>query len=181
MTFTRTYTANYNPGQPYDYVTVASDGSGETFAQLGITIRVFLKNCQGQMLAGVPAQQIALFNPHLCICMGGAISDAGTNANGMATFSGTMRAGGCVTSLDVYADGVFIGTLRGPAPGFVTVKINSPDPRNCHDADPFQTTFRGLASYTIPWVDVRVSGTVRSQPEVARTATWNVPSASRSA
>ena len=127
VTFTRTYTANYNPGQPYDYVTVAPDGTGETFAQLGITIRVFLKNCQGQPLAGVPAQQIALFNPNLCICYGGGISDAGTNANGMATFSGTMKAGGCVTSLDVFADGVFIGTLRGPAPGFVTVKINSPD------------------------------------------------------
>jgi hypothetical protein len=56
-----------------------------------------------------------------------------------------------------------------------SVKIDSPDPRNCHDADPFQTTFRGLASYTIPWIDVRVSGTVRSQPEIARTASWNLP------
>jgi len=55
------------------------------------------------------------------------------------------------------------------------VKIGSPDPRNCHDADPFQTTFRGLASYTIPWIDVRVSGTVRSQPEVERSASWQVP------
>ena len=55
------------------------------------------------------------------------------------------------------------------------VKIDSPDPRNCRDVDPFQTTFRGLASYTIPWVDVRVSGTVRSQPEIARTATWQLP------
>jgi hypothetical protein len=55
------------------------------------------------------------------------------------------------------------------------VKIDSPDPRNCHDADPFQTTFRGLASYTIPWVDVRVSATVRSQPEVALSASWSLP------
>ena len=60
------------------------------------------------------------------------------------------------------------------------VKIDSPDPRNCHDADPFQTTFRGLASYTIPWIDVRVSGTVRSQPEVALAATWNLPNSSTS-
>ena len=127
VTFTRTYTENYNPGQPYDYVTVAPDGSGETFTQFGITIRVFLKNCQGQPLVGVPAQQINLFNANLCICPGGAISDAGTDANGMATFSGTIKAGGCVTSVDVYADGVFIGTLRGPSPGLVTVKINSTD------------------------------------------------------
>jgi hypothetical protein len=62
-----------------------------------------------------------------------------------------------------------------------TVLIDSPDPRNCHDADPFQTTFRGLASYTIPWIDVRVSGTVRSQPEVALTANWNLPNSPASA
>jgi hypothetical protein len=49
------------------------------------------------------------------------------------------------------------------------------DPRNCHDADPFQTTLRGLASYTIPKIDVLVSGTVRSQPEVDRDANWNLP------
>jgi len=61
------------------------------------------------------------------------------------------------------------------------VKIDSPDPRNCHDADPFQTTFRGLASYTIPKIDVLVSSTVRSQPEVARTATWALPNSTSSA
>jgi hypothetical protein len=56
-----------------------------------------------------------------------------------------------------------------------TVKIDSPDPRNCRDVDPFQTTFRGLASYTIPKIDVLVSGTVRSQPEVERVANLNLP------
>jgi hypothetical protein len=61
------------------------------------------------------------------------------------------------------------------------VRIDSPDPRNCRDVDPFQTTFRGLASYTIPKIDVLVSGTVRSQPEVARTATWQLPNSPSSA
>jgi hypothetical protein len=56
-----------------------------------------------------------------------------------------------------------------------TVLIDSPDPRNCRDVDPFQTTLRGLASYTIPKIDVLVSGTVRSQPEVARAANLNLP------
>jgi len=56
-----------------------------------------------------------------------------------------------------------------------TVLIDSPDPRDCRDVDPFQTTLRGLASYTIPRIDVLVSGTVRSQPEVARTASWPIP------
>jgi hypothetical protein len=54
-------------------------------------------------------------------------------------------------------------------------RIDSPDLRNCRDVEPFQTTLRGLASYTIPKIDVLVSSTVRSQPEVERTATWNIP------
>jgi hypothetical protein len=49
------------------------------------------------------------------------------------------------------------------------------DLRNCHDADPFQTTVRGLASYTVPKVDVLISGTVRSQPPLARSASWAIP------
>ncbi|MGH9239725.1 MAG: carboxypeptidase regulatory-like domain-containing protein [Vicinamibacterales bacterium] len=61
-----------------------------------------------------------------------------------------------------------------------TVLIDSPDPRNCRDVDPFQTTFRGLASYTIPKIDVLVSGTLRSQPEVARTASLGLPNTTSS-
>jgi hypothetical protein len=57
----------------------------------------------------------------------------------------------------------------------ITVNIDSPDTRNCRDVDPFQTTLRGLASYTIPKIDVLVSGTVRSQPEVERAANLNLP------
>jgi hypothetical protein len=60
------------------------------------------------------------------------------------------------------------------------VKIDSPNPRDCHDADPFQTTFRGLASYTIPKIGVLVSGTVRSQPEVERAANLNLPNSTAS-
>ena len=56
-----------------------------------------------------------------------------------------------------------------------SVLIDSPDPRNCRDVDPFQTTLRGLASYTVPKIDVLVSATMRSQPPNARTANWNVP------
>lgn len=62
-----------------------------------------------------------------------------------------------------------------------TVLIDSPDPRNCRDVDPFQTTFRGLLSYTIPKIDVLVSGTLRSQPEVERVANWNLPNSPTSA
>jgi hypothetical protein len=52
---------------------------------------------------------------------------------------------------------------------------NGPDPRGCHNAEPWQTTIRGLASYTIPKVDVLVSGTVRSENPILTTATWQVP------
>jgi hypothetical protein len=49
------------------------------------------------------------------------------------------------------------------------------DLRNCRDVDPFQTTVRGLASYTVPKIDVLVSGTVRSQPPLELTANWSIP------
>jgi hypothetical protein len=49
------------------------------------------------------------------------------------------------------------------------------DLRSCRDVDPFQTTVRGLASYTVPWVDVLISATVRSQPPLERSATWAFP------
>jgi hypothetical protein len=62
-----------------------------------------------------------------------------------------------------------------------TVLIDSPDPRNCRNVNPFQTTFRGLASYTIPRIDVLVSGTFRSQPEVPRAANLNLPNSPTSA
>ena len=41
-----------------------------------------------------------------------------------------------------------------------------PDPRGCHSVDPFQTTVRGLAIYTIPKIDVLISASIRSQPPV---------------
>jgi len=42
------------------------------------------------------------------------------------------------------------------------VKIDSPDPRGCAVTEPWQTAVRGSASYTLPKVDVLLSGTVRS-------------------
>ncbi|HXH24238.1 MAG TPA: TonB-dependent receptor [Vicinamibacterales bacterium] len=50
-----------------------------------------------------------------------------------------------------------------------------PDPRGCNNTEPWQTTLRGLASYTIPKVDVLVSAVVRSQPPMQIGATWQVP------
>ena len=42
------------------------------------------------------------------------------------------------------------------------VNIDSPDPRGCAVTEPWITAVRGLASYTVPKVDVLVSATFRS-------------------
>jgi hypothetical protein len=50
-----------------------------------------------------------------------------------------------------------------------------PNPRGCNDADPWQTTIRGLGSYTVPKIDVLISATLRSQPPLELGADWVVP------
>jgi hypothetical protein len=50
-----------------------------------------------------------------------------------------------------------------------------PNPRGCNDYNPWQTTIRGLGSYTIPKIDVLVSATFRSQPPLELSANWIVP------
>jgi hypothetical protein len=45
----------------------------------------------------------------------------------------------------------------------------------CRDVEPWLTTIRGLATYTIPRIDVLLSGTFRSQPGAERVANWLVP------
>ncbi len=55
------------------------------------------------------------------------------------------------------------------------VNIDSPSPRGCRVDDPFETTFRGSASYTVPKVDVRISTALRSQPAIQLAANMNVP------
>jgi hypothetical protein len=135
VTYNRTFpTGSQFVGDPYDYITIAPDAAGETFFNVNgvnepdgladIDIRVYLRNGLGDPLIGVPAQEVVVFNSQMCICPGGNISDAGTDSNGMAQFTGTIAAGGCVTSLDVYADGVYICTLNA---GGRNVKTNSPD------------------------------------------------------
>ena len=61
------------------------------------------------------------------------------------------------------------------APTLLTNASTIKDLRNCRDEDPWETTVRGLASYTIPKVDVLVSGTMRSQPALQLIANWAVP------
>jgi hypothetical protein len=63
----------------------------------------------------------------------------------------------------------------------VVVNFNNgatgPNPRGCNDTQPWETTLRGLGSYTIPKVDVLVSATFRSQPPLSIDANWQVNNA----
>ena len=54
-------------------------------------------------------------------------------------------------------------------------KINSPDPRDCRTVQPFRTSFRASASYTVPRVDVLVSGIARVSPPPEMDADYNFP------
>ena len=56
-----------------------------------------------------------------------------------------------------------------------SVNIDNPDPRNCRSVDPWETTLRGLASFTVPKIDVLISATMRSQPALQLSANYLVP------
>jgi hypothetical protein len=64
--------------------------------------------------------------------------------------------------------------------GLVTQTLG-PDPRGCHNVEPWQATVRGAVAYTVPKIDVLLSAVVRAQPEVLlaptanTTAQWQVP------
>jgi hypothetical protein len=53
--------------------------------------------------------------------------------------------------------------------------LTGPNTRGCNNVEPWQTTLRGLVSYTVPKIDVLVSTVLRSQPASAITANWQVP------
>jgi len=61
------------------------------------------------------------------------------------------------------------------APGQPPKVLGNPDPRNCRSVDPWDTTLRGSASYTVPKIDVLISATMRSQPKLQTNATVLVP------
>jgi hypothetical protein len=50
-----------------------------------------------------------------------------------------------------------------------------PNARGCNNTEPWMTNLRGLASYTVPRIDVLVSAVVRSQSAAEITANWQVP------
>lgn len=119
VTFDRTFSGNYRPGEPYDVITARPDGAGETLADIGVRIDVTVRNYQGVPIARLPPTDVALWSPSLCFCAGSIHADAVTDENGKTSFTGAFAAGGCAPSLDVYAEGRWICN--------VPVKVNSPD------------------------------------------------------
>ena len=125
LTFDRTYTGNYRPGEPYDYITINPAGTGETFEDMGITLRIRLLCVstgtpldQGQPIVGLPPDQIVLFSRSLCTC-DWINPDRETDTDGWTEFSGTIAGGGCAEGLDLFVEGVFVDTIP--------VNINSTD------------------------------------------------------
>jgi hypothetical protein len=94
--------------------------------------------------------------------------DLGVNArfrNGLVTQIGTTTGRGKVNTCEV-------DTLYNQ----VTANaITGPNPRGCNNVEPWMTTLRGLASYTVPKIDVLVSAVLRSQHANDITANWQVP------
>jgi len=65
--------------------------------------------------------------------------------------------------------------IVGNGVGSNTIGLDNPDPRNCRSVDPWETTLRGSASYTVPKIEVLISATMRSQPTLQLNSTVLVP------
>jgi hypothetical protein len=59
----------------------------------------------------------------------------------------------------------------------VVPNIDSPSRRFCRIEEPFRTQVRGLATYTVPRIDLQVSGTWSSTPGPELLAPYDVPNA----
>jgi len=106
---------------------------------------------------------------------------AGERDSHWAGYDITVNArlrGGLTTSIGTSTGRAVVNTCaqtaRSSTPEYVAGQAAT---RGCNQVDPYQTTVRGLASYTIPKIDVLVSGTVRSQPPLPIAASMTVPNA----
>src|SRR4029079_14770624 len=70
------------------------------------------------------------------------------------------------------------GTSTGRrVPEASSLIVDNPSRRTCNTKYPFLTDYRGLASYTIPRVDVQVAATLQSRSGPELSANANIPSA----
>jgi hypothetical protein len=93
--------------------------------------------------------------------------------NGLATQIGGSTGRGLVDTCETITKYNNVNANTGAEAG--------PNPRGCHNVEPWQTSIGGSASYTIPKIDVLVSAIIRSRPEALlggtpdTIATWQVP------
>lgn len=139
LQFGRVFEGAYRPGEPYDVLTIDPAGTGETFEEMGISLRVRLRcELSGLFLVGLPAESIILYSPQLCMCSGWKPADAPTDENGWTSFSGTIRGGGCATHLSLFADGIYVVNIP--------IRINSPDTTT---ASPCHVDASDLATFAV--------------------------------
>src|SRR5439155_19309272 len=80
--------------------------------------------------------------------------------NGITVQGGTSTGRSLVDACDVRANLPELGTgPDGVSNNSITANALSVTNPYCRVVDPFQTQIRGLATYTIPKIDVQVSGT----------------------
>ena len=97
---------------------------------------------------------------------GGTSTGRGVNDT-CDSLTGTVRAADAPTLVHGRACQII------PAAGIVDGQ------RSCDATEPWLTSVRGLASYTVPKVDVLVSGIFRSQANAQPSATPSAPTARR--
>jgi hypothetical protein len=68
------------------------------------TVTLTVYDINFDFVVGYPAADMWLEANGICLCTDGSIADGPTDVNGIATFSGALKAGGCSTdgSLNVY-------------------------------------------------------------------------------
>ena len=95
--------------------------------------------------------------------------------NGITVQGGTSTGRRLSDSCPVKAAMPELGT--GPTGTNTSIAGGSLTNPYCRVVEPYQTQIRGLATYTIPKVDVQVSGTWQSNPGPDLSANYNVPNA----
>ena len=94
--------------------------------------------------------------------------------NGLTLQGGTSTGQNVADNCAVRANLPELNTAIGP--GLVTSTVSTLSPY-CHAAYGWLTQLRGLASYTVPKIDVQLSGTWRINPGTSLAANWIVSNA----
>ena len=97
------------------------------------------------------------------------------DAGGLTFQGGTSTGQNVADNCDVRANLPELSSASAPGSSGSTVSPTSP---YCHVAYGVLTQFRGLATYTIPKIDVQFSGVFQSKPGALLSANYAVPAAS---